>query len=225
MDLPTELRLCIAEYALISSLGHELFWHWSVNAYACERKVVGCLLNLDAITPLRLVSRQIYKETEGLVWKVNTFYFDEDDLGLSHWERFGSPRGAVEQAFKYFVRNVGSKATSHIRSLVFKVCVQDWGLWLKTFLDWLTELIEPFPAAQVQIHDFLWQIYQDGFWEAGHKYKDELAKAGYGDKNARNWRIFPIDLNGEGEGIPDKLAAVLDEAQLAEVMDWLKNGI
>jgi hypothetical protein len=46
-----------------------------------------------------------------------------------------------------------------------------------------------------------------------------------GDKNARNWRIFPIDLNGEGECIPDKLAAVLDEAQLAEVMDWLKNGI
>jgi hypothetical protein len=32
-------------------------------------------------------------------------------------------------------------------------------------------------------------------------------------------------LTGEGDAIPDKLAAVLDEAQSAEVLDWLKNGI
>jgi hypothetical protein len=225
MDLPTEIRLCIAEYALLSSPGKELTWKWSESALKLDDKIVGYFTNLGAITPLRLVSRQIYKETEGLVWKVNTLYFNELDLEGFHWQSFGTLDGTVEQAFEYFVRNVGSKASSYIRSLVFKIYRPDNEWFLYGEFDSLNELFKPFPAAQVQIYDLIWPTYRIAFWETGHKYKDELAKVGYGDKNGRNWRVFPTNLTGQGDAIPDKLAAVLDEAQSAEVLDWLKNGI
>jgi hypothetical protein len=156
---------------------------------------------------------------------VNTRYFNEVDLEGFHWQFFGTPDGTVEQGFKYFVRNVGSKTSSYIRSPVFKIYGPDFRWFLYSNFDSLNELIKPFSAAQVQIYDLVWQTYRSAFWETGHKYKDELAKAGYGDKNARNWRVFLTNLTGEGDAIPDKLAAVLDEAQSAEVLDWLKNGI
>jgi hypothetical protein len=156
---------------------------------------------------------------------VNTLYLDEVDLEGVHWQFFGTPDGTDEQAFKYFVRNVGSKASSYIRALVFKIYGPDFRWFLYNNFDLLNELTKPFSTAQVQIYDLVWQTYRSGFWETGHKYKDELAKVGYGDKNARNWRVFPTNLTGEGDAIPDKLAAVLDEAQSAEVLDWLKNGI
>jgi hypothetical protein len=161
------------------------------------------------------------------VWKVNTLYFDELFLGGFHEEVHGTRVGAVEEAIGYFVRNVGIEASKRVRSLEFRVYVPDSGASLKTFLDSLLELIKPF-SAQVRILDTSWKThtgYRHGtaLWEAGPKYKEALAKVGYGDKNARNWRIFPLDAIKEPSLI--ELGKVLDKAQMAEALDWIKNGI
>jgi hypothetical protein len=88
MDLPVELRLEIAEYAMTADF--LFYWRWKRRALAGSfdldhdfrgRRVVKYL------NALSLVSRQLHIETKGIVWKMNTFSFDQDVLEERRHER------------------------------------------------------------------------------------------------------------------------------------------
>lgn len=79
MDLPPELRIEIAKYAMS---GDEPL-KWTYTTYNYYRKV-GTFKCLDQLTSLRRVSKQLYQETSGLAWKCNEYEFDGHNFGVAY---------------------------------------------------------------------------------------------------------------------------------------------
>ncbi|KAH7065684.1 hypothetical protein BKA63DRAFT_370033, partial [Paraphoma chrysanthemicola] len=72
MDLPTELRLYIAEYVLCAD--EPLQWKWLASGVKGGFKS-GTFRGLYSLATFTRASRQIDSETAGLLWRLNTFRF------------------------------------------------------------------------------------------------------------------------------------------------------
>jgi len=123
MELPTELRLMIAEYALASEEG--LFWYWKAKYYA---KRVGAFIDRQTydrdhhITRLCL-SRQLRQETSNLWTRVNTVHFDGSQDAYTSSRT--SAMSAVED-YEYFIRHHTKRTLSRIPTVVINVCMYNY---------------------------------------------------------------------------------------------------
>jgi hypothetical protein len=123
--------------------------------------IVGGFLDLDTITALPLVSRQIYKETSGLMWKVNTFHFDGEPIrGRGPIKKDRTER--ITEAHSFFLRNIGTQAINLLRSISFEIDFPAEDKELECVIHSVTALAKRTPAAKVQLRDRTWE-YIRGF--------------------------------------------------------------
>jgi hypothetical protein len=218
MNLPTELRLQIAEYVLVGSskrMGEQLEWKWTRYDHDI---IAGTFVNLDAITPFRLVSRQIYEETCGLVWKVNSLFFDVGRNerhfckvhGIDkHWDG-NIELMALTEAHQFFLRHIGTKSITLLRSIAVTVDFLYNDDHLDNLIQQLVAMAKSTPAAQVIVCSKQWvdNYLQDcvtypkrskeehsnnqakEYLSEGRRYQKLLSRLGYDNRADRNWRIF-----------------------------------
>jgi hypothetical protein len=247
MDLSIELIIRIAEYVLVGSsteLGDRLDWEWTT--YDRDR-VSGTFLNLDAITPFRLVSRQIHEETLGLVWKVNTLSLDENVILKSlDWNDIVDDDDnlvpmedeAIAETYRFFLRNTGPKPTDLVRSIVFSVEFSYDDDKLEDLISALAATAKLTPTTQIMICNKNWHATYDPstlenmslqpeqfmseYMAQGFTCQQILSRLGYDNDTNRNWRLFPHD--GPLRSDPN-WTTELGETDLATVRGWLRNGL
>jgi hypothetical protein len=225
MDLPVEIRLQVAEYVLRNDAPLEWAWADEKNS-----KHVGKIRGVRSVNPFGLVSRQLYADTWGVFWEVNTFSFNVCHVWLLYYDG----RAPFTETYAVFLRNIGMKAAMLLRSIIFSIdLVVNTTSDLESFLDWFIPLAKQTPAAQVQLRDGAWYAWGNPFDAAGdigfdfmnkgYKLQSALAQLGYEKREARNWIIVPK--GGLTTSEPDWATDVSDEAKLATLMGWLSNGL
>jgi hypothetical protein len=225
MDLPVEIRLQVAKYVIRNDAS--LGWKWVTQK---NNKRVGKFTGMRSVNPLGLVSRQLYADTWGIMWKVNTVNFIGSRVGLNLY----NGRTSFTEVYAFFLRKIGPKAATLLRSIVFStVLAVDTTFDLKRLLDWFIPLTKQTPAAQIRLCDTAWYEWGTAFRAAedvvsdfmdkGYKCQSAFAELGHEKKEARNWTIMPA--GGLRTSEPDWATDVLDEAELATLMDWLANGL
>jgi hypothetical protein len=112
MDLPVEIRLQVAEYVLRNDAPLEWAWADEKNS-----KHVGKIRGVRSVNPLGLVSRQLYADTWGVFWKVNTFSFNVCHVWLLYYDG----RAPFTETYAVFLRNIGMKAATLLRSIMFSI--------------------------------------------------------------------------------------------------------
>jgi hypothetical protein len=141
MDLPVEIRLQVAEYVLRNDAPLEWAWADEKNS-----KHVGKIRGVRSVNPLGLVSRQLYADTWGVFWKVNTFSFNVCHVWLLYYDG----RAPFTETYAVFLHNIGMKAAMLLRSIMFSIdLVVNTTSDLESFLDWFIPL-----AKKLQRHKF-----------------------------------------------------------------------
>lgn len=234
MDLPVELRLSIAEYALTAD--GLLRWTWLSQSE--DGKLSGTFDGLEELTSLSRVSRQLRAETLTLVWKINTLIFEDPRYHLYPDEDITSPfengLAAISKAVDLVVCHEQQDCANNVREAIFKLAASDEF----DFVDYstvssLAELAEYFHNARIEIRDDVWDIYItntlktsrrqreiDRFMSRGHNIQTMLSTCGL-DSPWRSWRIMP-NLRGDGE---ERLRRHLSTPELERVLDWITNGL
>ena len=228
MDLPVELRLYIAEYALTAD--DPLDWEWSTYETTLNAKNrVGTFMGIPGLTALSRVSRQLHSEVASIVWKANNFSFTEDRV-LDYKEKSTqtSPEWSeVEEAYEFFLRQAGAQTLQDLRSVVITIDLTNWAdnhRQLMCRLDMLTRIM---PHVRHKILACGWVLIdaldadlRDMVWE-GQSTLHELKAAGFESALERNWKIFP-DLDAdERKWLEEQVNN--EDAKLA--LHWADNGI
>ena len=127
MELPTEIRLIIAEYALASEEG--LFWYWKTESTGkktggfknrFQQPQTRWLAEWHYVNPITLLylSRQLQQETSNLWARVNTLHFDGSQTAYT-----GDRTSAVSavRAYEYFIRHHVTRNLPRIPTVVIDV--------------------------------------------------------------------------------------------------------
>jgi len=228
MDLPTELRLYIAEYALVSQ--KPLTWYWS--EYTKTNKT-GSFHNIERVTALTRVCRQLYAETTGIVWKVNELQFQPRQSRRSFWaieDQNGNENFllATSTALLLFLQRVGPSVSTRLPSVVF-------GLWKSLLflkkedfavMDTIAELL---PPRSLKLHFRYWGVrdpehdvgdFVHWFMIAGRDIGGLLARLDLKPVE-RKWRIFPNLEDSNKKHLEENLST--DMFQLA--LEWIEHGL
>lgn len=158
LDLPTELRLQIAEHALRSR--EPLIWTWiTYDPNGDTGK--GTFKGLDSLTAITRASRQLHAETTGLVWKSNTFRFDEWILEVGHrkYPAGTSPSAHIEEAYNFFYRLTPETTRKFIKSIRFRLNILDnytGDDYLKMTLITLASCSDSISSAQFAAENATW---------------------------------------------------------------------
>ncbi|OAL43732.1 hypothetical protein IQ07DRAFT_665821 [Pyrenochaeta sp. DS3sAY3a] len=237
LDLPVELRIMIAEYALTDT--DELDWSWTScvsgsrsGTFLSKRNV-----RLVDLTALRRVSKQLCTETAGLVWKWNTFNFGRR-AGLFNYRRPRSPwssraDGHLRAAVNFFLEKAPPGVVGCIRNIsifvkpnhtLFRHC-----LWTD---DLAERLIWELPnVACVKITLAHWTLNcgaatwdLEDFIGYGRKVLGHRQK--YGDMGKeRKGRFFPYLTDSEKKHLELSMKQEMGPVEIEEVMGWVKDGI
>jgi hypothetical protein len=235
MDLPTELRVMIAEYALTSE--ERLCWEWlnheskpASGSGMCR----GTFAGLEQLTYLCRVSRQLYKETSTIVWKNNNFAFEENNLGIicDDKDNFGlTPRASLRHAHGFFLRVAGPAFTSRLRYITLGLYLgRTRGGSLLKGLHAASKLANLTAGATVSIHNSCWtqkdpktSINNDlhdfiTYRAIGNEHSAALLDL-YPARKSRNWIVYPA--LAERGAFPD----ILGKSELAKALEWKTNGL
>jgi hypothetical protein len=98
INLPLELRLIVARYALTADDPLDLKW-----LQYLPTKKLGTFKKLDQLTTLTRASKNIYNETLDLVWRLNSFDF-----------RYESNDGAMKEKIGVFLYHMRNKSIPRI---------------------------------------------------------------------------------------------------------------
>ncbi|OAL43733.1 hypothetical protein IQ07DRAFT_636781 [Pyrenochaeta sp. DS3sAY3a] len=214
MDLATELRVKITEYALTDK--KDLKWKWTKHMYGVSKagtfKGTTTLANLTAISR---VSHQLYNETKNLVWKLNTFcfleaddvdlYFRDSDMSDGEDENFGDAieLQGVTSAVQFLGRVKQPWPVEHIQHV--KVIRRPFDYIPKTrycLVDAISSLAGMIPEARVTLRDYNWVLREGHPHDSAENLEEfvyeGLAMSSYNNSRSvpvvypRNWKIFPV---------------------------------
>jgi hypothetical protein len=233
MDLPIELRLQIAEYAL--SKETPLTWIWGFFDPTSKKKL-GTFDGLQELTSLARVSRQLHSELSGYVWRLNEFSFHAKPyVGDSN----GSRRRNVRLMHVYFVRNFPTTHLGDLRLITLNMNATKDSWTKSVFLQSLPSLARGTPNARVRIWLDDWNIYDkrligayssdvpsgaidlkiDKFMSQGREWEHLLSAPGL-EATKRNWRIYPGQYNDFS-----MLKDHLERANLQVALEWRDKGV
>ncbi|KAF2120414.1 hypothetical protein BDV96DRAFT_641095 [Lophiotrema nucula] len=213
MDLSTELRLKIAEYALAYDDGlHAYPVSKSALYYRTKRPILGTehMTNNDSprYNALSFTCRQLWNETQDLPYQVNAITFRSQLLYLMFF---------LKRAPAHVLQKM-----QHIK-IVFHLLHMKYG-GFEHFTKGLTELLKKIPHVQVQLITVNWDssklLVQD--WVDMGKEIEERTRILDSAGGVRRWRLFPNPVN---ESRLQFFRDVLDKDQLQKVLEWIKNGI
>jgi len=240
MDLPTELRLRIGEYTLLSDT--PLYWVWKSYGSAFYHKI-GTFKGLEELTALTRACRQLRSELAGMVWGVNEFWFDDELFGqaynYSNAGFFSAYRPAIPEAHGLFLRNLPSSSQQSLRYITISVDAELSILHAGPFIiNWISNMASKTPGALFQVELGTWSFRADisgymypvygvraidlgvqQFIRKGQLLMNRLAALGLNASN-RNWKFFPSfrkDYRG--------FERYLDGSNRQMVLDWHTKGI
>tara|TARA_R110002003_G_scaffold37_18_gene2246 strand:+ start:27074 stop:27748 length:675 start_codon:yes stop_codon:yes gene_type:complete len=224
MDLPTEIRLQIAQYALNAE--QPLSWRWIDR----RRSRTGTFEDIDKCTGLCRVSRQMYAETSTLVWEVNTFEFDGAWLGVQSTHPANTPRSftGIMQAYGFFIRHAGHNVIHAIRSVLFRFDLFGTVAQIMRFVQssadhlpraHLTAVIENWYI--LRLHGVSTTSAMHCFVGVAREMLKYLTKAGLNDSK-RNWRIRSPQSRSD---CPQIVAKERESAMMAQALEWIDHGI
>ena len=229
MDLPTELRLMIAEYALTSD--EPLHWIWLEHGPIEDHgRCHGTFEGLERLTSLSRVSRQLHNETARLVWKSNNFLFDETKFGgvwsEEPYHAFDTDVNALSYVHEFFLRVAGSDIAGLLRSITLTLSFYDYQHDFKS----IQKLAEVTPNARLKICHRNLELVHTGHLSSErvealiHDYMSTLrdiqaALASYSTTAERKWKVYPMG------GHRDLLRKHLQGADLAKALAWEANGL
>jgi hypothetical protein len=231
MDLPVELRIKIAKYALTSE--HSLPFRWVQNSAS---DWVGTFYGLDKLTAFTRVSTQAYGEFKDLVWVVNEFMFDPayllrletlegnwvfDDLKL------------IGEAFTLFSRNVRYTNRFPVTVHLTVTCHEGTGRTLRNLQSidqTVSHLIKQAPQVRCKIYDAAWTVRTFGLQRDRYAV-DEFDTVGKclvaclaqldASGTVRKWKLHPELLEYELEDVRQALIS----AGVEDGDKWIDEGI
>lgn len=223
MDLPVELRVMVARYALTADQPLEFRW----ITYTATKKIGG-FEYIDRLTALTRVSKAVRKETADVVWMLNTYKFGmqtrDTFINYDHHIEFSD----LKQVLEIFIRFGERKSLAKIN------------IWLEWYIfDWrifeqLTKVDQMIRSLSIRQPKATWRLYDIGwhldsefvipdtiqrFKENAKSRLEALAKLD-ATNSSRAWKLFPEVYCGNPE-----FSAELQAAGLLEAGDWVEHGL
>ncbi|KAH7392432.1 hypothetical protein DE146DRAFT_758153 [Phaeosphaeria sp. MPI-PUGE-AT-0046c] len=240
MDLPIELRLRIAEFALASE--EPLEWYWSTYE---DDKRVGSFKDLDRVTGLARACRQLYTDISSFVWKVNVLRFGKYCLGEACYDsRLGLAGNHdkvetsrflyVYEASHFFLRNISSTCLKQVRGLTFKVGMPYEEPLTSEVFQSIARISKMIPSAKIRLEVINWfhmgkmQLHRQWalpskstlrFMTRARQIEASLAAIDF-QTEKRNWRIYPNSITR-----PEFLEDELEGDELQTALRWCTEGI
>ncbi len=115
MDLPVEIRLMIARYAVKAD--KDMNFHW---LYYCPTKRRATFEDLERLTALTRTCEQIRTEISSMAWETNTFHFHEHIPASFHVDDWSTPQyipRPIREAIQFLLSSQGLTAWSLYQSL------------------------------------------------------------------------------------------------------------
>lgn len=240
MDLPVELRIEIAKYALTSERPLRFTW----LAYTPDKRI-ATFKGLEKLTALTRVSKQVRAETSKLVWSLNTT-FKFDILGIYRgpsYRHFGAGPlkwAALEEAVAFTMLK-GPSSIRYVQKIQLELSCYDPrarpGSWkaLQLFAQSMESLSRYAPKVRWEVCTADWvirkeDIFQDpknswsdsveSFESDGRRLARALAKLD-ATGVTRNWKVFPYTKTKDRDQIKHGLAA----AGVKEGEAWIDEGL
>lgn len=229
MDLSTELRLMIAEYALTSQ--EPLHWIWLAHGPRVDPgRCQGTFSGLEGLTSLCRTSRQLYIETKSIFWKLNDFLLDESEFGEC-WTAepldFRLDIDSLCHTYGFFVRTAGVENVNFLRCVILIV----GDALSNATIEGVEYIAQLTPNARVEVRDNSWNLEHlnqagtieptvdiDEYMSTGRELQD---LAGLYDPvtSMRNWKVFPT---GDNRYVLQKY---LEGEELVTALAWEVDGI
>jgi hypothetical protein len=228
------MRLQIAEYAL--HYREPLTWTWiTYNPDGDTGK--GTSKGLDSLTAITRVSRQLHAETTGLVWKSNTFQFDDWEFGAVYRNHPAetSPTENIEDAYNFFYRLTPETTRKLIKKIRLQLEIDGYwpeGYSLTSAVTAIASCSYAIPSAQFTVEDATWYVAArsgnsqhgvdsafNNFKAWGYQIQSVLSNLEFGPVN--NVRIMPTFHEEELRSIDTSLKG----ADLELVREWAKYGV
>ncbi|KAH6643534.1 hypothetical protein C7974DRAFT_407272 [Boeremia exigua] len=230
MDLPIELRVEIARYALASD--EPLSFQWS---YGAEKELIGSFRGLEELTALTRVSKQLHTELANITWTVNTHFrfdsiasdevqedYDYDDVDVDQNNIM------VDKALVYFSKVIVNACFSKTLFIIVKYYLRHHREY-KHFREHMSSLAKQLPMVKWTVINGLWNLTSEcvkrtvliaDFMSRGRQAASELAKLD-ADGIPRNWNLLPLIIGGHRTQIKQKLLA----AGFEEAAEWMDRGV
>lgn len=228
MDLPTELRVKIAKYALHHDGG--LNWYWKLKKNGDPETYVGSFRlsnKSESINPLGETCTQLYEETSAIPFKVNILIFGPYFMNrrvdpLEGWR-------AAFDAYNHFLTKSPRSISAVSKSVHFDY---HFGQLARrtTLVNGIFEAAKKSPHLSLRVNDLNWtvMIHQGDeercvkrFVDRGKEYENILSTAPF-TTETRTWRVFP-QLSGAHKW--DALRTYLAPADFEIACAWYNNGI
>ena len=227
MDLPTELRLHIAGYALVSQ--KPLTWYWSEYT---ETNKSGSFRHFKQTTALTRVCRQVRAETVGIVWKVNELHFQSQHFGPAYWELTGasSVRLALVSstiALLLFFQRVGPSVYTKLPSVIFGLWTSPVHFDIESFnvLDSVAKLL---PPGSLKLQYCGWGVFNvkedtvaefiDLFVATGRELRLAFETIGL-ELAGRNWRVVSAMRESDKKMFRDNMTPEMHR----EALEWAEH--
>jgi hypothetical protein len=228
MDLPKELRQQVAEYALTAQ--KPLYWIWDDTERGLG--IRGTFSDLAGLTALCRVSRQLHGETSGIVWKNNTFAFEQDLTNVCNSQPLlyllpGVDEVSDRRSLTFFIKHASPSIKNRIKS----ISIADYFTPenCKHVLSSLQELAQQLPNTELKITSKPWHSNRathdheapiEGYMYIGRGFESLLPRA-YGDRVSRTWAIYPEVLSNTLEQLEQHLTG----EELETALSWIRNGL
>jgi hypothetical protein len=244
LNLPAELRLQVAAYAVTNGDAWPLKFCWT--AYRPDDRVGSFVtalyqqLSLDELTARVCAMRFSHAEARGLIWANNALVFDQrpvkcaTDADLPEVQEHSASDGYkhILETFPYALTHY-PEAFLKTHHVVFETFLSEWigpergdTAFRVHVLARMIALAASLPNVTFRFRDTNWFPYPWRnkpsdllqFLVTGRKLKTSLS-ALYGE--VRNWKLYPSIFEDDEAA----LISHLDEANGEEVKDWIENGI
>lgn len=229
MDLPVELRIMIADYAL--SYDDGLLWSWTVRPDGtrvgrfsdgyCSLETSGPSYILDALC----LSRQLRRETANIMLKVNDIHF-RTSMDID-FEEDGAVSKAVNNTvddLDFFLSHV---ETSIIPSLAVNLNILMVGHRDIPVLQRLHKLIQDKDGLKLKVFDLGWGVTKhtqscaQRFIQCGLRLQAKMDDPRLVDLG-RMWRVFPFNTTDKDLSA---LRAHLSEDHYQLALEWINIGV
>lgn len=226
MDLPTEIRVMIAKYALAYDDG--LVWRWIEQP---DGKCVGkfCDMNtfiysdkLGAPIEVLCLTRQLHQETMHLWPKMNELCFDGERYNLSDYQWTSSPLNCAIADFTFYLDHANENITSQLN---FTIICSAIDCYPSEALKLLV-LTQNMPHLNLRVVDPGWSVVKATkgtareFVKSGRIVVDFLRRDKFTGIR-RTWRVFP---KATGKAV-EALRSHLSEEDYEFALDCVKNGV
>jgi hypothetical protein len=216
-----------------------LTWFWSEYG---PTRLAGSFRHIEDATSLRRVCRELYDETVGLVWKVNTLHFETTHFGPVYSDAQGSIRANLDLqecilAFHAFLDGEGiSVRCIDLRSVVFSLAAlpcwvdNDKSLGdneriIKAMGDIMTRL----PHGTLKLRFLCWghlgsqhpmELFADDFFSLRDYILEGMSDLGW-DLVDRTWRVFPVTKDADRQYLKN----ILESDDYQGVLGYIERGM